>query len=549
MSWLTTSLRPIAWTAGRHARRQAARFLRALDDPRAVQDRFLAELLEKLSTSDFARDHGLSKVRTYDELRRALPVCDYETYRSYIDRLLAGEKQALLGEQMDALMFSMTSGTTGRSKFIPVTRRFLSDVRRGWNIFGIRTLSDHPAGWLRKILQISSPMREADSPTGLPCGAISGLLAQTQKRIVRWMYVSPQFSAGSDATDRYYSLLRHSIDRDVGLITTANPSSTIKLIQTGQDHTERLIRDIRDGTCTTPGGSDPVAGGGRRFAPNPALAGRIEEGIARDGVLLPRHFWSIAFLTNWAGGTLQLYLPRLRELFDNAPIRDIGLLASEGRFTIPLADNTPAGPAEILGNFLEFIPADQREKENPPTLRVHELQLGQEYFLVFSNWTCLLRYNLDDRVRVVGFHGQTPVLEFLCRGLRTSSITGEKITENQVVRAFAAATGDTQPGSELFCLQGRFSDRPNYILTVEDRSEPEARAIADKLDTQLAKLNIEYASKRSSGRLGPIEVEIAPAGFFAAQERRQIQRRRGRSEQYKHQYLICQIRQQAGTRP
>ena len=57
--------------------------------------------------------------------------------------------------------------------------------------------------------------------------------------------------------------------------------------------------------------------------------------------------WNVSFLANWTGGTLKLYLPRLAELFDNVPVRDIGLVASEGRFSIPLSDDSPAGVAEV----------------------------------------------------------------------------------------------------------------------------------------------------------------------------------------------------------
>ena len=95
----------------------------------------------------------------------------------------------------------------------------------------------------------------------------------------------------------------------------------------------------------------------------------MARGLERDGELRPTHFWNVAFLTNWTGGTLKLYLRRLRELFGDVPIRDIGLLAREGRFSLPIADHTPAGLAEITGNFLEFIPAEDIESKIPSTLR------------------------------------------------------------------------------------------------------------------------------------------------------------------------------------
>ena len=46
------------------------------------------------------------------------------------------------------------------------------------------------------------------------------------------------------------------------------------------------------------------------------------------------------------------------------------------------------------------------------------------------------RYNISDVAQVTGFFGDTPILKFLHKGSRISSLTGEKISERQVVEAF-----------------------------------------------------------------------------------------------------------------
>jgi len=545
MAIATTILRPLARVAAMHAGRLAKAFVAAHRRTRQTQDELLAELLARHRQTAFGRDHGLGKVRTYEQFVRAVPLGGYETHRPYIRRVLEGETTALLPPDEQVLMFSLTSGTTGEPKHIPVTGRFAAEMRRGWNVFGIRLLQDHPAGFMRHILAIASPMREASSPTGLPCGAVSGLLRRHQKPIVRRMYAAPPAAAEiKDPHAKYYTLLRCGVGRDVGIITTANPSSTIKLAEAGQAEPERLIRDVRDGTITPPGEADAAlldaVRKARRFRPRPRLARRMEAGLSADGELLPRHYWRPPLLTNWTGGTLGLYLPRLRELFDGSPIRDIGLLASEGRFSVPLADGTPAGVAEITGNFLEFIPAAERDRERPVVLRAHELEEGEEYFLVFSNFTGLWRYNLDDRVRVTGKLGESPVFEFLCRGRQTVSITGEKVTEHQVVEAMRRAAAALGTAVDRFVIQGRFADTPYYELRVEADGVGRPAALAAGVDERLRELNIEYDAKRGSGRLGPIRPQVLEPGSFERAEREHL-RRRGRQEQYKHQYLLTDV--------
>jgi hypothetical protein len=517
-------------------------FLSAHQRTRQVQDQLLSELLHRHAATTFAADHNFASIRSYEDFKAAVPIRTYDDLRPYMDAVLAGQTTALLPPDQPVLMFSRTSGTTGKPKHIPVTPRFLSEMRRGWNIWGLAALLDHKAAWLRPILQISSPMHESDSPTGKCCGAISGLLARTQKPIVRRMYVVPACVLEiPDPLAKCYATLRCAIEHDVSFITTANPSSTIKLIETGQQHADGLIRDLADGTLNPPGGLPPSVAGQLRFRPNKALARRLEAGIARDGHLLPRHFWNVAFLANWTGGTLKLYLPRLRELFNDAPVRDIGLLASEGRFSIPMADDTSAGVADILGNFLEFIPAGDYGRPNPPVFRADELEVGQEYFLVVTNWAGLWRYSLDDRIRVTGRLGQSPVFEFLSRGLHTANITGEKITEHQVVEAMRRACAVVSARVERFVVQGRFAREPYYELRLEQETGLDMPALAAAMDAELMALNIEYASKRKTLRLGPVQPRALPPGAMEQAERERIRQRLGRGEQYKHQYLLTDV--------
>ena len=537
-----TILRPIAFAAGLHASGQVRQFLRAHRRTAQVQQRVLMDLVSKHRDTDFGRDHGFATIGDAADFRAAVPVRSYEQMESYFQRVLEGHTTALLPADQPVLMFSRTSGTTGKSKHIPVTPAFLAHMRRGWSVWGLCALRDHPTAWLRPILQVSSPTRETDSPTGLPCGAISGLLAKTQRPIVRRMYcVKPSVCDISDPQAKCYTTLRCAAEHDVAFITTANPSSTIRLIETAQANAERLVRDLHEGTLCPPGHIEPEVARTLRFAPRPRLARTLQRQIERDGMLLPRHLWRVAFLANWTGGTLGLYLPRLRELFDGAVVRDIGLLASEGRFSVPMEDNSAAGVAEILGNFLEFIPADCHDQPNPPTLLAHELEVGAEYFLVVTNWAGLWRYNLDDRVRVTGKLGDSPVIEFLCRGVRTASLTGEKLTERQVVEAMERTCGKLGLAAERFTLQGVFAELPHYRLSVEQADPATAGAMAAALDQMLAELNIEYASKRRSGRLGAIQPRLLEAGTLERTERQLLQARGGRLEQYKHQYLLTDV--------
>jgi hypothetical protein len=551
----------VAALAGVHAGRQWRAFLRAHQRTAAVQQELLLRLVRSFASSRFGRDHGFDRIRGYDDFRRAVPICDYEYLRPYVQRVLEGELTALLGEGMDVRMFAVTSGTTGQPKHIPVTRQFMHAYHRGWNIWGLKALSDHRSAWLRRIVTISSSPREYLAPCGLPCGAISGLLAADQKWIVRRMYpVARAVAEIHDAPTKLYCILRSCIASDVAFLTTANPSSAIKLAEVGIQHADRLIRDVRDGTLSPPGELDAEISPRLRFRRDARSAKRLEQLLARHGQLLPRDYWNLSFLGHWTGGTLGLYLPRVRQLYGPAlPIRDIGLLASEGRFSVPIDDGTAAGVADIQANFLEFMPADQVEQAQPDVLAADEVEIGQEYFILPSNWAGLWRYHIDDRVRVVGKLGGSPVIEFLSKGLHTASITGEKLTEHQVVAAMHQVCAELGAHLDTFEVQGRFGDSPHYQLRIEEDAAGAALAkppdgqksnemprtsagrIAHRLDAALRRLNVEYDSKRSSGRLGEIQAICLPPGSFSRQEAQRVAARHGRAEQYKHKYLLAEV--------
>ena len=535
MSLARTLLRPAARVAGMRASRQAREFMNSHKHTAGTQERLLKRLIKASTDSDFGRDHNFGHIRSYEDFISAVPIGDYETHRPYVDRVLSGRTEAMFAPGTKIRMFAVTSGTTGSPKHIPVTDQFLDDYRRGWNIFGIRVLRDHPDGWLRQIITIGSPSRQSDSPSGIACGAISGLLAENQQWIVRKMYPVPhQVNLINDADEKYYAILRSSAARDIGILITPNPSTLIKLGLSARNNAERLIRDIHDGTITISDKALSQAAGGFSFRPDRHSAKRLEEIIRRHGRLIPKHFWDISVMFMWTGGTVGLYLPGVRELYGDVPIRDMGLLASEGRLSVPMADNTSSGVAEITSNFFEFIPAEQIESSKPDILLAHQLEDGKEYFVLFSNWSGLWRYNIDDRVRVTSRIGDSPVFEFLSKGLHTCSITGEKITEHQVVSAMKTASAQNGVNIAEFVFQGHFADTPYYELRIDSPEEVNLESLASDMDNALRRLNIEYDSKRHTQRLGAIRLARLPAGSFAGQ-------RKTASEQHKHKYLITDI--------
>jgi hypothetical protein len=55
----------------------------------------------------------------------------------------------------------------------------------------------------------------------------------------------------------------------------------------------------------------------------------------------------------------------------------------------------------------------------------------------------------------------------------------------------------------------------------------------------LSRQNVEYAAKRDSRRLGPVRLELLPAGAWQEWDRKRLAGTGGTLEQYKHPCLIA----------
>ena len=434
--------------AARPVRRHLAAFHAATHDPAAVQADLLQSILRSQADTGFGRDHKFAGITTIDEYRRCIPVKSYEYLAPYVERVMRGETSALLADPQ-ILMFALTSGTTASRKHIPITRAYLDDYRRGWNIWGLTAMDRHKAIAMKPVMQLVGDPEEYRTEAGIPCGNLSGYTAQVQKRIIRFLYSVPAVAGKvKDSPTRYQLALRFSIVRKVGLLSSANPSTLVSLARILDQRKETLIRDIYDGTLTlkSPDGADPLpsevmAKLRRKLKPNPERARQLEEYVKRDGALLPSAVWPVGtmLIGCWTGGSVGPYLRQLKRYYADTPVRDIGLLASEGRMTIPLEDATPAGVLDITSHYFEFIPEGEIDSAQPTVLGAHELQEGGSYFILPTTRSGLYRYHIVDLVRCVGYYNRTPLIEFLGKGNRFANLTGEKLSEYHVTRAVDSA--------------------------------------------------------------------------------------------------------------
>lgn len=513
---------------------------------RDTQQDTLQRLLHLNAGSRFSRDHGLQPGLSSAEFSRCVAISDYETFRPYIERMKTGDHAALLGHGNKLLMYATTSGTTSQPKLIPITNQFIQDYRRGWQFWGIAAQQTHHRLKQLRMVQITSHHQQTQTQDGTPCGNISGLVTAMQRRIVRKLYTVPAAVARiNDPASKRYAVARFALaDPWVGMLVTANPSTLLLLNSSATASATALIRDIHDGTLTANSIPQDVATElRRRLRPDIGRAAELERIVESHGYLDPRQCWTqLSVLGVWTGGSAGSYLPELRKRFGDIPIRDHGLHASEGRMTIPFSDNTAAGLLDIESHYFEFVPEAESDSEKPITLQAHELERDQDYYILLTTSSGLSRYNIRDVVRCTGYHGSTPLLEFRHKGAHVSSITGEKITESQVVDSVREAVKIQQAEVTQFTLTPAWGDPPQYNLYVhcgEATATPETLSrLATTADEQLRKHNCEYDEKRGTGRLAQLKCQSVSFSAWETFGQGRLKTSGGSPDQYKHPCLL-----------
>ena len=514
---------------GLAGRRAAARFEKATMDPVAAQQRKLLEILTANRETEYGRAHGFSEIRDLRAYQRSVPVVTYEDIREHIERMASGVENVLTAEA--PVMFAMTSGTTGDAKLIPITPtcrgRDHADQMRVW-LHHARLA--HPGIFRGKILSLVSPAVAGRTPAGIPYGSTSGMMYRDMNPLVRRSYVVPyEVSEIEDYDAIYYAVMRLALEADVTLLATANPSSVQKLVETADARAESLIRDIHDGTLCRDLALEPLIRKRieHQLARDPARAKQLDEARNRRSArLLPADYWPhLGLIACWKGGTVGGAVEHFAEWFDPdgcgmLPVRDWGYLSSEARGSIPLSDDGDGGVLTVTANVFEFVPVDELEKSPDGRdawgfLGIDSIEVGKQYYIFLTTTGGLYRYDINDVIEVVGTYNRTPVVAFRRKGRGMTSMTGEKLSENQVIDAMTIAAKALELTVSHFRAETDV-DHTRYVFKVElEGSVPEDRqaALLEQIDETLCEGNLEYKAKRASGRLHAPLLQVMKPGW------------------------------------
>jgi len=374
-------------SSGSSGQRAVAQFMRQYETPRLAQEALLKAILRRNAGTVFGREHGFHRLKTVQDFQSGVPIRQWSDMGRYVDAVIDGGEDVLTREA--PYFFQRTTGTTGKPKMIPFTRRCLAGVRETHRMWVLRAQLDNPGMLKGRAMAILNAGIDGYTARREAYGSVSGNIFFRMPSSVRQAVCHPyDIYHIENAEARRYALLRFALAQDCSFAFTGNPSSLLTAFDFADRHSEMLIKDIHDGTFAArfeiP---DPI----RVLAlndllPDPRRAHALEAAKLRAGRMRPADYWpSLKVLGCWIGGSMGHFAPLLREWCgEGFQFRDAGYMASEGVFSIPVANNTADGLLALGSVFFEFIPEREFGRAQARALLAHELEPDCNYHVVVT---------------------------------------------------------------------------------------------------------------------------------------------------------------------
>jgi hypothetical protein len=436
-----------------------------------------------------------------------VPIQDYEKLQPYIERQRSTGAAALTAEA--PLFYAQTSGSTGSPKYIPMPPSAVAMHRAEQSLFTYLQYRACPAAFSGKGLGIMGAAVEGRLDSGHHVGSVSGHLYEALPAALRARFVlPPRVSSIADYELKYLVILRLALATpDITYMGSPNPSTFLRLLDILNERRDTLAASVRSGA----------------FPEIDALDGDVRDIVARClrpdlarasqlGGSVPLTFqtlWpGIRLVTTWTGGSCGIALDKLRHALPReAKVMELGYQATECRGTIALEPETQGGLPTLHHHFFEFAEQDAWEAGHPTFLGVEQLAAGRRYYVAVTTAAGLYRYFMNDLVEVTGFYRASPLLRFVQKGRGVTNLTGEKLYEGQVIQAVQDATRQHGLGPRFFMMVAD-EEHPSYSLFVEGDASASVPLgdLTTAVDERLSELNMEYGSKRASGRLPALTV-------------------------------------------
>jgi hypothetical protein len=440
----------------------------ALED----QENILKSLLNTGSKTIFGREHHLETVKTYEEFRAAVPIRDYEQFKTYIDQIKQGKHNVLWPGQ--PIYFAKTSGTTSGIKYIPISKDSISNhINTARNALLCYMAETGNSAFANGKMIFLSGSPELERIANIPTGRLSGIVNHHIPHYLRTNQLpSYETNCIEEWETKLDKIVEETIHQDMTLISGIPPWM--------QMYFDRL---------------------------NVVSGKRIKDLFPNFSVLVH------------GGVNFEPYKDRLLDSIGK-PIDTIETYpASEGFFAFQdsrkeegLLLNTNSGI------FFEFIPADEIFRENPARVSLKDVKAGVNYALIINNNAGLWGYNIGDTIRFLSIDPFRMVVTGRIKHF--ISAFGEHVIGEEVEYSLMKAAKEEGIQINEFTvapfIKGQGDGKSFHEWFVEFENQPaDMHAFASKVDSNLRAKNIYYDDLIAGNILQPLQIHpVKKNGFI-----------------------------------
>ena len=425
--------------------------------PVDVQQEWLYSLLNDAADTEFGLAHGFSEIRNYNDFKNKVPLNNYETLKPYIERMRRGEQNLLW--HTDIKWFAKSSGTTDKSKFLPVSQESLDGCH-------------YNAG--RDMITLHCYNN-----------------AETQ------LFTGKNLALGGSFKEDHFEN-HNSYHGDVSAIIIQNlpmwadffraPEISIALMDEWESKLERMALSMMDENVTS------LAG-----VPSWMLV-LLKRILEKKNAQSINEVWPNLEVYFHGGVSFAPYKEQFVKLFDNSKVNFLQLYnASEGFFGIQ--DQLKSDELLLMldyGIFYEFL--DMRDFVNGDHHKVIDLeatQIGVDYAMIITTNAGLWRYELGD---VIQFTSTNPYrFKISGRTKQHINVFGEELMVHNADMAIAVASEKTHAMVKDYTVAPVFMENNSgaHEWLIEFEKEPNNFEFFNSvLDDTLKKQNSDYEAKR-----------------------------------------------------
>jgi hypothetical protein len=480
-----------------------------------TQTSILNNILYSTHDAPAQMEFGLTLKDNWCSFAKKVPITDYTNWRRWINPSHVNQPSSLCSSPTQR--HQPTSGSTSAIKWIPYSRRFLSEINAAL------------LPWMSEIYATYPETRSGHHywsvswiPTGLR-GEVNENINDDLKVLPWWerwfvaqyMAVPETVAHAETSDDTLFASLAWLVKRsDLSFISVWSPTFALTLIQKIKVYREELIEVLTRGDWLSRTKS-------LRFTPCPkdpsrAALLRQTNDFTESGFLT--ELWpKLSLISCWDTSSSKNSAVKLQKYFPRARMEGKGLWATEGVVTIPFSGKYPLA---VNSHYYEFLDID-----SGIVVPSWKLEKGMNVSPILTTGSGFLRYKLDDRLLVSEFFNETPCFEFLGR-IDGTDMAGEKISSQaaQSIIELFSNKRNLNPIT-LLAIPGAFDskdkvrEKGRYILLCELTAEHiDTNESSTFLENSLSKY-FHYKLARELNQLDSARVVVTDRAFEIYQYR------------------------------